>query len=394
MDQFAGKLAVVTGGGTGHGSRAAPPARGRGLPRRHLRRVGDEHGRHRGAVRGGRAGRHRRVDVRRRRVDEAQLVAFRDHVAAAHATDHIDLLFNNAGIGGGGSFVNDPRDEWEQVFNVCWGGVYLGTRTFLPLLLRQRGGHVVNTSSVNGFWATLGGTSHTAYSAAKFAVKGFTEALITDFRQQRAAPAGVGRDARPHRHVDRVQLRLLLRPRPEGARPTSQVAELREPHRGRRASTCRRASDEDLRNVMLAMAEGFRDNAPTSAAEAATIILDGVRAGRVADPRRRRRPASSTRPCGRTPRDAYEPEFMERLAGPGHLRRPPDPLTDASATRPAAADAGVFAAMPQRVTGAISRRRARRSRPCRSRRRAGATPGRRAAPRPATRASIVAPATA
>ena len=122
--------------------------------------------------------------------DEAQLVAFRDHVAATHATDHLDLLFNNAGIGGGGSFVNDPRDEWEQVFGVCWGGVYLGTRTFLPMLLASEAGHVVNTSSVNGFWATLGRTTpHTAYSAAKFAVKGFTEALITDFRAERPAPS-------------------------------------------------------------------------------------------------------------------------------------------------------------------------------------------------------------
>ena len=44
-------------------------------------------------------------------------------------------------------------------------------------------GHIVNTSSVNGFWASLGPhTSHTAYAAAKFAVKGFTEALITDLR--------------------------------------------------------------------------------------------------------------------------------------------------------------------------------------------------------------------
>ena len=44
-------------------------------------------------------------------------------------------------------------------------------------------GHIVNTSSVNGFWASVGpDVTHTAYSAAKFAVKGFTEALITDLR--------------------------------------------------------------------------------------------------------------------------------------------------------------------------------------------------------------------
>src|SRR5204862_7980611 len=57
------------------------------------------------------------------------------------------------------------------------------TRAFAPLLVASDAGYLVNTSSVNGFWASLGpGIPHTAYSAAKFAVKGFTEALITDFR--------------------------------------------------------------------------------------------------------------------------------------------------------------------------------------------------------------------
>jgi len=63
------------------------------------------------------------------------------------------------------------------------GGVYLGVRTFMPLLLKADEGHIINTSSVNGFWASVGpGVSHTAYAAAKFAVKGFLEALMTDLR--------------------------------------------------------------------------------------------------------------------------------------------------------------------------------------------------------------------
>ena len=50
------------------------------------------------------------------------------------------------------------------------------------LLVASDEGHLVNTSSVTGFWAALGpGIAHTAYSSAKFAVKGFSEALITDF---------------------------------------------------------------------------------------------------------------------------------------------------------------------------------------------------------------------
>ena len=216
-------------------------------------------------------------------------MAFREQVASTHDTDHLDLLFNNAGIGGGASLVADRRDEWEKVFDVCWGGVYLGTRTFLPMLLASSEGHVVNTSSVNGFWAIArAGNAHTAYSAAKFAVKGFTEALITDFRLNaphlRASVVMPG-----HIGTSIVFNSGSYFGRDPKELNDAQVAELRV----RLASTgldVADASDEDLRNGMIAMAEAFRDDAPTSAAQAATIILDGVRAGRVADPRRRRRP--------------------------------------------------------------------------------------------------------
>ena len=103
---------------------------------------------------------------------EADVMRFRDEAADQQATDRIHLLFNNAGIGGGGSMVANSRDEWERTFNICWGGVYLGTRAFLPLLQAADEAHIVNTSSMNGFWASVGpGAPHTAYSAAKFAVK-------------------------------------------------------------------------------------------------------------------------------------------------------------------------------------------------------------------------------
>src|SRR5262249_3993878 len=114
---------------------------------------------------------------------EDQLKRFRDEISAQQATDKIHLLFNTAGIGGGGSLFTNSREQWERPFNICWGGVYLGVRPFLPMLMRADQAHIVNPSSVNGFWASVGmGVSHTAYSAAKFAVKGFTEALMNDLR--------------------------------------------------------------------------------------------------------------------------------------------------------------------------------------------------------------------
>jgi NAD(P)-dependent dehydrogenase (short-subunit alcohol dehydrogenase family) len=90
--------------------------------------------------------------------DEAQVNRFRDEVARQHDTDKVHLLFNNAGIGGGGSMVAHSREEWERTFNICWGGVYLNTRAFLPMLRAADEAHIVNTSSMNGFWASVGPT--------------------------------------------------------------------------------------------------------------------------------------------------------------------------------------------------------------------------------------------
>jgi NAD(P)-dependent dehydrogenase (short-subunit alcohol dehydrogenase family) len=82
------------------------------------------------------------------------------------------LFFNNAGISGGGSMITNSSDEWERTFNICWGGVYNCTRAFLPMLQNAAESNIVNTSSINGFWASVGPCiPHTAYSAAKFAVK-------------------------------------------------------------------------------------------------------------------------------------------------------------------------------------------------------------------------------
>jgi NAD(P)-dependent dehydrogenase (short-subunit alcohol dehydrogenase family) len=253
---------------------------------------------------------------------EDALLAFRAHVEAAHDTDHLDLLFNNAGIGGGGSIVNDPREEWEQVFNVCWGGVYLGVRTFLPLLLKSTQARIVNTSSVNGFWATLGPTtSHTAYSAAKFAVKGFSEALITDLANT-APHVGVSVVMPGHIGTNIVFNSGSYFGRDPKELDEEQVGQLRERISGRGMDVSG-ASDEDLRNLMVGMAEGFRDNAPTSAAEAATIILEGVRNDRwrilVGDDAHRLDEA-----VRKDPERAYTAEFMADLQA-----------------------GGVFAAMPQ-----------------------------------------------
>lgn len=115
--------------------------------------------------------------------DEKSVVRLVKEVAKDHGTDAIHLLFNNAGVVGGASFVVGSREEWERTFDVSWFGTYYCTRAFLPMLIAADQSVVVNTSSVNGIWACLGDRSpHTAYSSAKFAIRGFTESLLVDLR--------------------------------------------------------------------------------------------------------------------------------------------------------------------------------------------------------------------
>src|SRR5262249_37780537 len=194
--------------------------------------------------------------------------------------DRIHLLFNNAGISGGGSMITNSSDEWERTFNICWGGVYNRTRAFLPMLQQAEEGHIVNTSSINGFWASVGPrVPHTAYSAAKFAVKGFTEALIADLRLNA-----------PHIRCSVVMPGRIGTSIPLNSRPVqsgNQSDEMDQKQfaqaRARLASMGRdpaSLSDDEIRAIVAERERRFTEEAPTSAAEAAKIILDGVKADR------------------------------------------------------------------------------------------------------------------
>ncbi|MHB8463724.1 MAG: SDR family NAD(P)-dependent oxidoreductase [Acidimicrobiales bacterium] len=279
MQSFAGRKAVVTGGGSGMGRELVVQLATEGCSvatcdvneaslRETLARAEE------GAPAGVRVTTHR-CDVS----DESQVLGFRDEVVAAHG-DRLDLVFNNAGIGGGGSLITDDRDAWERTFGVDWWGVYYCTRAFLPLLIAGDDGYLINTSSVNGFWASLGpGVPHTAYSAAKFAVKGFTEALIEDLRLNAphvkvavVMPGHIGTD------IVTNSRRYLGSPDPENMTD----ADL-DPIRAdmvRRGLPLADASADQLRQIVKGMGEMFRTAAPLTAAQAATIILDGVRAGK------------------------------------------------------------------------------------------------------------------
>ena len=153
---FAGKLAVVTGGGSGMGRELVRQLAAQGCsvaacdlnPDTMAETVALAQAE---APPGVRITGHA-CDV----ADEAQVLRFRDELLEQHASDHVDLVFSNAGVFGGSSFVKDSREEWERTFAIDWWGVYYCARAFLPLLIASGDGVLVNTSSVNGVWASLG----------------------------------------------------------------------------------------------------------------------------------------------------------------------------------------------------------------------------------------------
>ena len=155
------------------------------------------------------------------------------------------------------------------------------------MLQNAEEGHIVNTSSINGFWASVGPRiPHTAYSAAKFAVKGFTEALITDLRINAphikcsvVMPGQIGTSIRANtrkihsgdRESDAIDDAGLAQARKRFALLGRDVSQL---------------SDDQLRNLVAELERRFRDEGLISAARAATIILDGVKSRSLAHSRR------------------------------------------------------------------------------------------------------------
>jgi NAD(P)-dependent dehydrogenase (short-subunit alcohol dehydrogenase family) len=284
MNSFTGKLAVVTGGGSGMGRELIRQLAAQGCSVAACDLNPDTMAETVALVR---AEAPPGVLVTGHTCDvayEAQVLRFRDELLSEHAIDHVDLVFSNAGAGGGGSFVESGREEWERIFAIDWWGVYYCARTFLPLLIASGDGVLVNTSSVNGFWASLGpGMAQTAYSTAKFAVRGFTEALIEDLRSS-APQVRVAVVLPGHVGTNIVRNSFIARglPAPEHM-SDAQTQEIFPPgvldKLAQAGVLPEKATAEDLRQFLVRMNTDFRDKAPVSAAQAATIILDAVRAG-------------------------------------------------------------------------------------------------------------------
>jgi len=107
--------------------------------------------------------------------DRAAAAGFPDAVLAAHG--RVDLLINNAGVALGGTFEEVAESDFEWLFEINFWGMVRMTRAFLPHLKRSDDAQIVNLSSVFGLIAPAG---QTAYAASKFAVRGFSNALMQE----------------------------------------------------------------------------------------------------------------------------------------------------------------------------------------------------------------------
>jgi short-subunit dehydrogenase len=105
----------------------------------------------------------------------AQVEALRDFALSEFGSVH--LVCNNAGVGGGGAMTELNLADWEWVIGVNLWGVIHGVRSFLPVLVEQGEGHIVNTASVAGLFAApfMG-----AYNVSKFGVVALSETLFNE----------------------------------------------------------------------------------------------------------------------------------------------------------------------------------------------------------------------
>lgn len=166
MKQFADKVVVVTGAGSGIGRALSLEFARRGA-RVVLSDVNAANAEETAKLAGDNA-RAYTLDV----ADRAAVLAHADEVAEEFG--RVNVVVNNAGVALGATVEEMTFEDYDWLMGVNLGGVVNGTKAFLPHLIASGDGHVVNISSVFGF---VGVPTQSAYNAAKFAVRGFTEAL-------------------------------------------------------------------------------------------------------------------------------------------------------------------------------------------------------------------------
>ncbi len=117
-------------------------------------------------------------------LDVADRSAFQDYADGVRSeSGHVDMVFNNAGVALGVDVVDMTWEDFDWLMGINFGGVVNGSKAFLPHLIASGDGHLINTSSVFGLIGIP--PSQSAYNAAKFGVRGFTEALRQEMKISR-----------------------------------------------------------------------------------------------------------------------------------------------------------------------------------------------------------------
>ncbi|CAJ1580763.1 SDR family NAD(P)-dependent oxidoreductase [[Mycobacterium] wendilense] len=169
MEDFAGKVCVITGAGSGIGQALAIEL-GRSGAKLAISDVDTE-----GLAKTEAELKAIGAPVKADRLDVTEREAFL--LYADEVKEHfgkVNQIYNNAGIAYSGDVEVSSFKDMERIMDVDYWGVVNGTKAFLPHLIESGDGHVVNVSSLFGIFSVPG---QAAYNSAKFAVRGFTEAL-------------------------------------------------------------------------------------------------------------------------------------------------------------------------------------------------------------------------
>jgi butyryl-CoA dehydrogenase len=290
MKSFAGRVAAVTGAGSGIGRAvAAELARlGAHLALADIDDAGLAETVSRCAAHGNRVT-SEHLDV----ADRAAVYDWADHVAGDHG--RVNIIVNNAGVGLGATVESMCYEDFEWLMGINFWGVVYGTKAFLPYLKASGEGHVVNVSSVFGLVSV---PSQAAYNAAKFAVRGFTDTLRMELEIEGAPvsvttihPGGIKTNIARNARMDPSV--ALLSPDPEEARADFERIFITSPEKAARQILT--AVRRDRRRALIgpdAKLIDFVSRLPATLYQHA--LVRGVRLGRrrIAD----RNLAASSRP--------------------------------------------------------------------------------------------------
>ena len=152
--------------------------------------------------------------------------------AVSAETGSVDALFNNAGVGYGARFADSSEENFEWLIDINFWGVVHATRAFLPLLTQSERGHLVNLSSIFGM---VGIPTQSAYNAAKFAVRGFSESLQAEYLDSNLFVSSV--------HPGGVQTNIARSARTDGAGNMADADERDQQFRRLAKTTPERAAD-------------------------------------------------------------------------------------------------------------------------------------------------------